>query len=502
MRSRLRGLVPPDTGRWALLLYLAGTTVTLGALLSACATLAYELTLGAPGQVEVPSTLLTAAAGAFLAGLAVAGVVWVARRAPDGALVLAMLLFLGLRVAAILELDGALAHDWAAYDRLAIGWTRGAPPVANWPMGYPALLGEAYRVAGADPHVGEVLNLAFVLVGAALLAAWVSVLAGTAAAALAVALLAVAPSQLLFMLLVGTESVFTTATIAAVLLVTLTIRSLRRGERPRRTIALAAAAGIVLGVAAWVRPTSLVLALVLAALPLLVPGRRARDGATAALAIALGVAVMLVPVVAVNKAYLDRWSPSSSLFAGWQLYLGANVGTMGRWNDADRTRVNREVPGFNDFQLVHEYARGIFEPETLRRAAARDEAALRLAVERIRDEGPRLIAIVPFKFFYAWGPADAPVGDIRGLPLDRHALSLLAQMWWIVVLAGATGWFVRRGRSDSLPGLTVSAAIVPVALSIVILQTQPRYHEYVVPLVAGLAAISLAHRLVPPQEPG
>ena len=124
-----------------------------------------------------------------------------------------------------------------------------------------------------------------------------------------------------------------------------------------------------------------------------------------------------------------------------------------------------------------------------------DEAALRLAMERIRAEGPRLLAVVPFKFFYAWGPADAPVADIRGSPLDRYAVSLLAQLWWIVVLAGATGWFVLTGRRDSLPGLTVSAVILPVALSIVILQTQPRYHEYVVPLVAGLAAMSLAHRL-------
>jgi hypothetical protein len=66
---------------------------------------------------------------------------------------------------------------------------------------------------------------------------------------------------------------------------------------------------------------------------------------------------------------------------------------------------------------------------------------------------------------------------------------MLAQIWWIAVLVGGTAWFMRRRRDVVLPGLIISAVIVPVALSLLVLQTLPRYHEYVVPLVAGVAAM-------------
>ena len=261
----------------------------------------------------------------------------------------------------------------------------------------------------------------------------------------------------------------------------------------------AAATGVALGASLWIRPTGLVLAPLIALLPFLVV--RTRVGATVGLVVLLAFGAMLAPIMVVNKVHLDRWSPSTSLFAGWQLYIGFNIDSLGRWNDADRQRVNAAVPGVRAFQLVHEYARGTFEPGTLRLAAERDAAALRLALERIRADGIRLPLILPFKYFFAWGPADAPVRYVTGLPVEARVVTTLAQAWWTAVLAGAAWWLLLRGRSDPLAGLIVSAVLVSVALSLLVLQVLPRYHEYVVPLVAGLAAMSLRVIAQPRREP-
>lgn len=90
----------------------------------------------------------------------------------------------------------------------------------------------------------------------ALLAAWVDALAGRAAAATAVALLAVAPSQAFFTLLVGTETLYVTVLLGVILLMTLTLVSIRRADSTRRIAFLAAATGLALGASLWVRPTA------------------------------------------------------------------------------------------------------------------------------------------------------------------------------------------------------------------------------------------------------
>jgi 4-amino-4-deoxy-L-arabinose transferase-like glycosyltransferase len=485
---------PDQHGLAALALYVAGAAVLLAALVSAAAASAYYAIVEAPSLGAGIGATLAASLMAFTGLVAVIAVAWLARSHPTRALVAAAALFVAIRVLAALALDGTL-EGWSAYNRLAIGWTLGAPPIANWPMGYPILLGEAYRLLGVGRTAPEVLNLLLSGVGVALLAAWVHALAGRAAGATAVAVLAVAPSQTLFVLFAGTETLFTTLLLAAVLFLTVALASMRGDVRRRRVLVYAAASGIALGLALWVRPTALVIGPFFAVLPLLLS--RSRLGATLTLVFVLGFGAMLSPIVAVNRVHLDRWSPSTSLFTGWQLYIGFNQESMGRWNDADRQRVNLAVPEFRDFQLVHEYERGRFDPETLRRAAERDAAALRLAIERIREDGIRLPIILPFKVFFAWGPADAPVRFMTGLPTDPLVATLLSQFWWMAVLAGAIWWHVRHGRDDPLPGLIVSAAVVPVAIGLLLLEVLPRYHEYVVPLIAGLAAISLTRQLPP-----
>jgi hypothetical protein len=481
-------------GRVGVVLLAAGAAVIALTLLAAIAELLDTVVqLGGPRGPNRIVLLVLAGGSAALAAAAVIGSILLpGPRHGRAALAGSIVLFLVVRILVVAFFDGPVTSDWSVYHRLAQGWALGAPPLANYSMGYPALLGEAYRLAGASPAVGEAVNVFVGTVGAVLLAIWVNGLRGPTAAALAVSFLALAPSQALFTVLLGAETLYSTAVIAIALLATGMLRAVRfRSARP--AVLWALGCGVVLGLSAWVRATSLVLVPVLVLLPFLVARRR--HAAVAALTLALAAALSLAPIVAANRALLDRWSPSSSLFTGWQLYVGMNLATAGHHSPDDVARVNQRIPSYDPSRLADEYAQGIFDRDTLRLSAERDELALEMAIERVRDNGLAVIGMLPAKFGTAWASAGNSASWALGQgpsewPTGADVARFLAQLWWVAALGGAVAWFLLLGRRRPLAGLVTSAIVVPIAASLLILEVQPRYHEYVVPLIAALAALA------------
>jgi len=481
-------------------LLVAGLAVLLGALVAAVMFLAYLVAVALLGPGRLPLVFGVAVVGATAGGAAVIAVLLLARRWPTAALVLAGTMFVGTRSLVALTLDGRLASDWIAYHWLAIGWSLGAPPIADRPMGYPILLGEAYRLAGVGPAAGEALNLLAAIGGASLLAGWVGLIAGRGAAAVAVALLAVAPGQALWVAILGTETVYATTLVAVALLMTIAIR-LATGPGVGASVLVAAACGALLGASVYLRSTSLALAPLLVALPFVI--LRRRRAAAIALPVALCVGIALVPAFVFNKTYLDRWSPSTSLFNGWQLYVGLNVDQLGRITKSDVRRVEGALrahlttvagsaPEGPRPRVPPRYATGDFDTEVLRLAALRDDIAFRLAIERLQRDWLRLPLVMPLKFAGTWGLADSSISEIKTQNALRSAAAILGQVWWVVALAGAAVALMRPARRLLAPGVLVSALIVSMALPLLFLQAGARYHEYVVPLVAGLAGVSLA----------
>ncbi len=489
-RRARRGIV---ARRSQLAIVIAGAAVMVAALLASGPVLLlflYQLVRdgGTDDTVIAPIAVVGLVAMGVLVVVAVA---LVGRTRPTAALLAAGAVFVVVRVGLLIAFTAPLVSDWLAYHDLAIGWTLGAPILANRSMGYPILLGTAYDVAGIDPTVGEVLNLVVAAVGALLLAILVETVASRRAAAIAVVLLAVAPSQAFFTLLLGTETLYANTLVAIALLYLLLLVDIRNGRGSGRTILVAATVGAFLGVSAYVRATSLGLIPVFVAIPFCVGRWRLALGV--GVAITLAAAVTLLPITLANKSWIDRWAPSTTMFGAWQLYLGLNVDQGGRFNQADVKRLDTIVPRPS---TVHsQYAQGVFDPALLRLAAQRDDAAFQLAIDRLRANALRLPFVLPLKVVYAWGPADSAStwvvptdgpGDVR---LGR-TLQTVSQVWWVAVLAGAVLWFVRSWRDAPTVGVVFGAIVVPIALSLLVLEVQPRYHEYVVPLIAGLAAMA------------
>jgi len=434
-----------------------------------------------------------------LLGLAIVlGVGLLASRRPRLALLLAALLFIASRAVLLVLVDAALVSDWLSYHSLARGWLRGAPAIAGVPMGYPILLGEAYRLGGISTATAEVVNFAASLTSAGLIWALVRHVAGSVAGVMAVAVLALTPSQLLFTAVRGSEIMYSALLVAIAILATVLLGRLRE-QGVRQWLAVAGLLGITLGLSAYIRSTSLAIAPVIALLPIL--DRRDRRGLTAGAAIGIGALIALAPIISLNAIHLHRLSPSTTLYAGWQLYVGANVQTGGRYNAADALRVDTEVPEYRRRSLANEYANGRFDRALLATAAERDAVAFRLFVERVRETGPALIGLLPVKFADGWSLADdgarwvLQIGRPDPDNLEYRVARVLSQAWWVALLAlAAIGQLIVGRRAPSL-ALVVTAILVPVTATVVLLETQGRYHEYVVPILAGLAAITLARSL-------
>ena len=488
------GLRPSRRARAAAILWSA--TAAVLALALAASVLTVVVVARRIRPEIVPATLLVAAAAPIAAALII-GVGTIARRRPRAALVAAMALLLATRLGLAVLIDAAVVSDWGRYHRLALGALQGAPPIADVPMGYPILLGAAYRVGGVSAMSGEMLNVALSIAAAGCLAAWLWLIASPRAAALGVAVFALTPSNVFFVTVLASENGFSLVVTVVVLAATVMLRALGHG-RQRASLILAVIVGCALGLGACVRTTSLALLPLVAVLPLVVVGSPRRSVPLAGVVV-LATVVTLAPVIAWNRVTLDRWSASTSLYLGWQLYVGLNVEKYGGYNVDDQDRVNRRVGDDGTWRAVsREYAAGRFDPLPVRQAAERDAVAMALAVERLRRDATRIPLLLPFKFARAWAPGDYPVRtalDIEPRHVDRRlaaAAHLGSQLWWIGLLAAGTAWFVRERRRRPEHGFAVSAVVLPMAIGLLVLEAQARYHEPVVPLLAGLAGIMLA----------
>jgi hypothetical protein len=451
--------------------------------------------------LDVPGLRLTPAPGVVAAGVVIlVGAVIVVgaplgSRRPSWALAAAFGAFVLIRVIAALMLDGPLISDWLLYEQLARGAAQGAPPIADVPMGYPYLLAAGYALLGRDAPVGELLNVGLACAGAALLAVLVERLADRRAAAIAVLVLAICPSQVLYGVILGTEVAYATALVAFALLATLIVHRIQGVGPDRVVLVIAGLAGLLLGASAYVRATSFAIAPFFVLLPVLATGRL-RAVAPAMAVMCLAAAIALIPAVSANRDLLDRWSPSTSLYIGWQLYVGSGIEHEGRYNLDDVATLDAAAPGYRVGDLAAAWSAGRIDPEILRAAAIRDDVAMTLALERIADVGPRLLGIIPTKVANAWGPADdAAFWTLARGPqssrLARAVAAVASQGWWVLVLGAALFGLYRRARGAREALLIVSAFLVPLVLGLLVLEAKARYHEPVVPLLAGVAAIAV-----------
>ncbi len=366
------------------------------------------------------------------------------------------------RLIAIGLIPSPLISDFLVYHRTAVEFTASALVREGRPPGWPAVLGVGYATFGANPVVGELMSLGMAVVTGWLLYDIGLRTFGPRGAALALWLYAIAPAQVLYAVVLGSEALYASVLVAALWTV------VRFGWD--RVLA-AVAAGALLGAGQYVRSETPAFVCAFVAAAVLQVSRPARLGLVA-VAFVLSFLVVLAPVMAYNLETAGDVSISTSHFQGWSLLVGTSPGADGGYDPKMRKLVAGEW-GSVEF----------------------DRRAMTLAIEHIREDpmGTAILAIRKVRRMWAtenygayWpfypGASAAAVVPTSVPPVLRVA----SQAAYVMVLLMAAIGLLRR-RTVGSTVLLILLIILASAAAHTLLEVTPRYHAYLVPLMCVLA---------------
>lgn len=204
---------------------------------------------------------------------------------------------------------------------------------AHYPIGYPAAVGAIYALVGPHPAAAMILNAALGAL-AAYAAHRLAARAGSRRVALAAGLLvALHPGLVAY-----TPALMTEGVVASLLAVAAGVAAWTRDRPASRWIGVASL-GLVLGAATLVRPQSLVLAPLFAAIAAGEGWKRRASAAALATIVALAVCA---PWTARNCVRMKRCA-LVSVNGGWNLLIGADEASTGAWSPVQVPEACREV---------------------------------------------------------------------------------------------------------------------------------------------------------------
>ncbi len=376
------------------------------------------------------------------------------------------------RLVLVIAIPTPLISDFLRYHNLAIEVASRGPAWELVPIGWPVVLGAAYAVLGTNPMVGELLNVALAFVTGYLVYDIGLHAFGRRAGALGLWLFAVAPAQIIYVVVLGTEALYGALIVAAVWVV------VRLGWG---RVLTGVAAGALLGASQYVRATTPALIPAFALAAFLGP-IRPRAAGLAAVALVMSFLLVLAPVILHNLETQGVPSVSTSSYGAWTLLVGMDPRGNGTYNAHLLVEVGGGKMGSPDF----------------------DRRALALAMARIGGNPVGVAALMVRKIPGMW--ADESYGvkwvfhpkNIRAFEMTsattRRLLTLASQSAYAcLTVMAAIAVFRRRPPNQTL--LLITLVFLAVAAVHLVVEIQPRYHAYLVPLMCVVAGACFLPRL-------
>lgn len=369
-------------------------------------------------------------------------------------------------------------------------------------IGLPLLfLRPVFSIFGVSVKAALYFNLACNMV-AVLLAGHIGYrCGGRVCGLLALTVMSLWPSHILFSSMIATEPSFTMLLLIAVELM---LSVLDRGEnsaffqRPNQCLLLLPVLGITLAVAGAIRPVA-VIALVAYAMVQMGTAnpeiwRKPVDGAQYLLCkgwcCVLVVAVFYLMAGKIISGTIENIvmeAPASGLTAsGYNMMVGLNYESGGRWNEKDALFFDEQYAQLGSANAAH--------------AACAQEA-----LRRIRQEPENVLDLLVSKFRDMWQTDDFGI-DWNLLWLEQQGrlteeltallegLRLPGRVAWLCVLMYALIGAVQAWRKTRMPRPELLLFILifcGTALSHMLLETQVRYHYNVIPFLILLASMAV-----------
>lgn len=374
-------------------------------------------------------------------------------------------LAIAIRAVIAVAFDAPLSGENRIIHEQALGVLDGASCCfSHRPMGYPLTLAGVYALLGIGPGAIELLNIA-----CAGITTWLVFDIGRVAwdrrvAALAATTFAIVPSQVLMSLPPLTEPLYTVAVVGVVRLAI---------SVPVRGLMTAALLGLAVAAAQYVRASAASLLGPLVLLPVLAGVGLRRAALIAAVTVAAFVVAML-PVISYNLRAHGDLSVSTSAYAGWSVFVGANQANDGRWN-ADDAALLANFPGADVWD--------------------KSEVAGGLGVRRITDDPWGYVELQPRKFAILWGDESYAAGYAltAGSLVTREVRVawLLSQLFYAPILVLSLIGMISDRRRPAKGVLLIGMIVFLVAATHLFLEVHSRYHAYLVPLLCLLAAVGV-----------
>ncbi|MBL8682606.1 MAG: glycosyltransferase family 39 protein [Myxococcales bacterium] len=399
-----------------------------------------------------------------------------------------LLVTLLLRLVVIVAFAPPPSWDGTIYAALArslasgqgyVHWDGSGRATAFFPVGYPAAIALALRVVRSTDVAVWAVNVVASIVGCALVRWTAARLAGPRAGRRAAWAYALYPSLVLFSAAAMTETLQSTLLIATLALVVAAHPASEQQARTTlegRSFVAAALAGVVLGLACFVRPQAIVLAPVVGALC----GTTVRRRVGLAFVATAVVLALAAPWAARNARALDAPTLYSTN-GGSNLLIGTLASARGGY---------RELTARDPCGLVAGEVR-------------RDRCMTRAALARIAEAPAAWLALAPRKALkvlgYEWSAVSYLRSSSASFP-QRIAtpLAVVCTLAWWTLVALATRAFAARRRvaPEAREGARATrwftaAAAASVLVVHVAFIADDRYHLVLVPLLIVLGAATL-----------
>jgi 4-amino-4-deoxy-L-arabinose transferase-like glycosyltransferase len=350
-------------------------------------------------------------------------------------------------------------------------------PTAFFPVGWPAFLAGIFLVAGPSFLAVKIANLVLWVLTTVLVYILGKKLGGRRVGLVAGALVAVAPTMVVYVARGASENLFAPLLLGVCLLLLV-------AEGKALSIPRAATAGALLGLAILVRSTALLLPLVL--LLWLLLRRRGRSW-RAATAMAAASVIVLVPWLLRNELVMHTFSLSTN--GGYTIWIGANPHATGGFDAGDHR----------------------WPIKTIASETRQNSRLLRESVSWVEGHPLSWLRLMPRKFedLMAWEPG--PIRDLLGQQTGSNPLRgwqlrhlsrvetvlirgslhhlLLYKVWhyWYWIVGGIA---LVLATSKRRPGAGLATLLVGfwIVFHVVLVHGEPRYMLSVTPLVAPALA--------------
>ncbi|MBP3638149.1 MAG: hypothetical protein J6K13_11390 [Clostridia bacterium] len=391
-------------------------------------------------------------------------------------------------------------------------------------IGFPMLiLLPAFKLAGPSVETALYANLVCSMLSVLIAGHIGKKLAGKIGAVLAVALMSLWPSHILYSNMVATEQSFTMMILLAA---DIMVHVMDRGHGslyetgPARATLLLLLLGVVLALSGAIRPMAIVLLAAWAVVQMFIggdpKGEVPQSGSRWILArgwmcvLLVAIPYLLVGNV-ISKTITDTImiEPASGLTAsGYNLMVGVNTTSGGRWNDEDARFFGDVFDETGDANLAH-------------------QACMQKAIERVTQAPEDVLNLLVYKFRDLWQTDDFGIDwnlqwtDMQGT-LTPELKSMLesirpaGRVMYMAVLLFALIGAIEAWRKHTAPPPMLMVNVLfflGTALAHMLLETQVRYHYNMIPflILLGVQAVACwrermaeepAVKLVPVAEMG